>query len=103
MPQKRIFIYFFLSFFANSKKHACEISFFQYNKKRFGYKIHINERNDEIDYEIEHMLNNAKEYSIEDSEYEAYSPKAYKYAMDMTVKECNQAVEGMYHNLNTLQ
>ena len=28
---------------------------------------------------------------------------AYKYAMDMTEKELMQAVEGMYHNLNTLQ
>lgn len=28
---------------------------------------------------------------------------AYKYAMDKTVEELNQAVEGMYHNLNTLQ
>lgn len=27
----------------------------------------------------------------------------YQYAMDMTEKECYQAVEGMYHNLNTLQ
>lgn len=30
-------------------------------------------------------------------------PEAYKYAMDMTEKEIHQAVEGMYHNLNTLQ
>ena len=30
-------------------------------------------------------------------------PSAYKYAMDMTIKETQQAVEGMYHNLNTLQ
>ena len=30
-------------------------------------------------------------------------PKAYQYAMDMTEKETKQAVEGMYHNLNTLQ
>ena len=29
--------------------------------------------------------------------------KAYQYAMDMTVRETHQAVEGMYHNLNTLQ
>ena len=29
--------------------------------------------------------------------------QAYKYAMDMTIKETRQAVEGMYHNLNTLQ
>ena len=28
---------------------------------------------------------------------------AYNYAMDMTIKETYQAVEGMYHNLNTLQ
>ena len=31
-----------------------------------------------------------------------YQP-AYNYAMDMTIKETQQAVEGMYHNLNTLQ
>ena len=29
--------------------------------------------------------------------------KVYEYAMDMTEKETKQAVEGMYHNLNTLQ
>ena len=29
--------------------------------------------------------------------------KAYQYAMDMTKRELDQAVEGMYHNLNTLQ
>lgn len=29
--------------------------------------------------------------------------KAYQYAMNMTIKETQQAVEGMYHNLNTLQ
>ena len=57
----------------------------------------------DIDYEIENMLVSAKDYSIEDSEWEAYSPKAFNYAMDMTIKELNQAVEGMYHNLNTLQ
>ena len=31
-----------------------------------------------------------------------YQP-TYEYAMDMTIKETQQAVEGMYHNLNTLQ
>ena len=30
-------------------------------------------------------------------------PNAYRYAMDMTEREVHQAVEGMYHNLNTLQ
>ena len=57
----------------------------------------------EIDYEIEAMLASAAEYSIEDSEYEAYAPAAARYALDMSLKELNQAVEGMYHNLNTLQ
>ena len=30
-------------------------------------------------------------------------PNAYDYALDMTEREVHQAVEGMYHNLNTLQ
>ena len=34
------------------------------------------------------------------NEYTDVAPKAYQYAMDMTIKECQQAVEGMYHNLN---
>ena len=42
------------------------------------------------------------EASIED-DYFKKMPKAYQYALDMTTKECYQAVEGMYHNLNTLQ
>lgn len=42
------------------------------------------------------------ELSIEADEYKA-EKKAYEYAMDMTVKETYQAVEGMFHNLNTLQ
>lgn len=40
--------------------------------------------------------------SIDGDFYKSYT-KAYKYAMDMTTKEVYQAVEGMYHNLNTLQ
>lgn len=40
---------------------------------------------------------------IEDKDLKECYPKAYKYAMDMTEKETHQAVEGMYHNLNTLQ
>lgn len=35
--------------------------------------------------------------------YTDAAPKAYQYAMDMTEKEVYQAVEGLYHNLNTLQ
>jgi ribonucleoside-triphosphate reductase len=36
--------------------------------------------------------------SIEDEKYKRYF-KLYKYAYNMTVNECKQAVEGMYHNL----
>lgn len=43
-----------------------------------------------------------KNLSIEDDYYTAFS-KAYQYALEMTRKETFQAVEGMYHNLNTLQ
>jgi ribonucleoside-triphosphate reductase len=40
--------------------------------------------------------------TITDSEYSDWN-NAYKYAIDMTNKEVHQAIEGMYHNLNTLQ
>ena len=40
--------------------------------------------------------------SIEDDGYK-YFKMSYQYAMDMTEKELKQSVEGMYHNLNTLQ
>ena len=39
---------------------------------------------------------------IDSPEYTT-SEVAYRYALDMTIKETQQAVEGMYHNLNTLQ
>ena len=47
-------------------------------------------------------INNPEDISIEDPIYKKYD-RAYKYALDMTIKETQQAVEGMYHNLNTLQ
>lgn len=51
----------------------------------------------------EELFNHIPENAgIEDEEYQIY-PKAYQYAMDMAIKETQQAVEGMYHNLNTLQ
>ena len=56
----------------------------------------------EVDYEIEHMINDSTQYSITDPEWKAYSYKSYDYAIAMTVKEIHQAVEGLYHNLNTL-
>lgn len=45
-----------------------------------------------------------KELSFNDLEAnDQRNAKVYQYAMDMTKRELNQAVEGMYHNLNTLQ
>ena len=46
---------------------------------------------------------NIAELSINDPWYAPEFEKAYNYAMDMTQRELQQAVEGMYHNLNTLQ
>lgn len=51
---------------------------------------------------------NKKDYerdnpSIKEPTYFDFKTKAYKYAMDETEKEIYQAVEGLYHNLNTLQ
>lgn len=52
------------------------------------------------DYPIKKEI--CDKFSIEDKFYKTYD-KAYEYAIDMTTREVYQAVEGMYHNLNTLQ
>lgn len=47
-----------------------------------------------------------EEKSIEDRDFYAcigIGNRPYEYAINMTTKETYQAVEGMYHNLNTLQ
>lgn len=54
--------------------------------------------NSSVEYDKEELYNT----SIESSLYKE-QPNAYQYAMDMTIKEIYQAVEGMFHNLNTLQ
>jgi len=56
-----------------------------------------------IDYEIRTMLSDPTVYSIDNPEWKAYNSQANDYAIAMTIKETHQAVEGMYHNLNTLQ
>ena len=50
------------------------------------------------DFDTEEM----RQTSIEADIYKSI-PEVYKYAMDMTERELMQAVQGMYHNLNTLQ
>lgn len=52
-------------------------------------------------HELDYSFHNA--LSIDEGDYKVYSPRAYEYAMKMTEKETYQAVEAMYHNLNTLQ
>ena len=54
--------------------------------------------NNSVIYDKEELYNT----SINSSLYKE-QPNAYKYALDMTEREVYQAVEGMYHNLNTLQ
>lgn len=43
-----------------------------------------------------------KNVSIDDERYKKFK-KAYAYALEKTQEEVDQAVEGMYHNLNSLQ
>ena len=52
--------------------------------------------------EMELSEDYTEDMSIEDDRYKKF-PRVYKYAMDKTEKELNQAAQGMYHNLNTLQ
>ena len=68
-------------------KHYCD------GMKYIEGNIPVNKPNKPISY-----------LSIQDSWYasDVYE-KVYQYALDMTKKEIEQAVEGMYHNLNTLQ
>ena len=53
------------------------------------------------EHELDYSFHN--DLSIDEPDYKAYNEKAYKYALKKTEKELKQAVEGMYHNLNTLQ
>lgn len=49
---------------------------------------------------------NKNEYSsleIDNKKYREFGDKCFSYAKELTEKELKQAVEGLYHNLNTLQ
>ena len=45
---------------------------------------------------------NPRNISIEDERYKKYE-KAFEYALEQTKEEVDQSVEGMYHNLNSLE
>lgn len=58
---------------------------------------------EEIAYNLAHdYAFSPVEKPIDDEVYKQHTEE-YDYAMDMTTRELQQAVEGMYHNLNTLQ
>lgn len=68
-------------------------SFFKHYKDGLKY----------LDSNVNFSLNSdVIETSIIDVKYKE-SERAYQYAIDMTTREVYQAVEGLYHNLNTLQ
>ena len=58
---------------------------------------------DVLEEDIDYSFATCQEWPIDDSEYEAYNPKAAKYALQKTKQELKQAAEGLFHNLNTLQ
>lgn len=73
---------------------------------RKSFKKHLKIGNKYIargDAALEDLLNSDEEIAVDYPGLKENYPRIYKYAMDMTENEINQAVEGMYHNLNTLQ
>ncbi len=90
-------------------------SFYKHYKDGMKYIV-LKPTNTNIIWNLNDYLEDSDKYNrIEDipiTDYSAYSnmpddmgnfDEVYDYAMDMTIKEVHQAVEGMYHNLNTLQ
>lgn len=69
----------------------------KYCENKSDYKLERFERWLEIDLHKDGTVH------FNDIEFQNLHPEAWDYAMDMTLKELKQAVEGMYHNLNTLQ
>ena len=71
-------------------KHYCDgLHYIESAKSNFEIKLDLNKEE-------------AQNFSIQNKKVYNH-PMAYTYAMDMTTKEIYQAVEGLYHNLNTLQ
>lgn len=76
------------------------LSFAYHYKNGLKYVGGISE--EEIDYEIENMLINAREYSILDEEYKAYNKKAWNYAFDMIKKEIRDSVQTFNYQINSM-
>ena len=72
-----------------------------YVRKSF-YK-HYKDGRKYINDDVLFSLSNEEINSMDIEDYQIYSSDgAYHYAYDQTIKEVHQAVEGMFHNLNTL-
>lgn len=69
-------------------------SFVKHWKDGYHY---IAKANDELDWDYLITV------SIKDRCFSEKFPEVYQYALNMTERELQQAVEGMFHNLNTLQ
>lgn len=82
-------------------------SFFKHYKDGLKYISNVNTMwiptgIGDKEFELEDIPNIIDQTNIDDT-YIYNDTKAYQYAMDMTKREVHQAVEGLYHNLNTLQ
>ena len=75
-------------------------SFYKHFLKGMKYLVNPNIGQEQVEKYIK-KLNN--ELSINDELYKMPFSYVYHYAMEMTEQEIHQAVEGLYHNLNTLQ
>lgn len=71
-------------------------SFYKHFKDGVEYIVGIDFHKYEDSIDIENT-------SIDNEFYHSFGEQAYRYAKDLTTREVYQAVEGMYHNLNTLQ
>ena len=75
-------------------------SFYKHFLKGMKYLVNKEIGQKQIDKYMK-KLNN--ELPIDDEVYKMPFSYVYNYAMEMTEQEIHQAVEGLYHNLNTLQ
>lgn len=76
-------------------------SFCKYYKQGLKYIERLSDEDISRETDLAESLD-ASKIPIDDRDAYAYDD-AHRYAMDMTEREVYQAVEGMYHNLNTLQ
>lgn len=67
-----------------------------------GLKFFEFKEKEDIDYQIDYMLENAKEYDIDNREYQIYSPSSYNYAISMLKREIKDAVQTFNYQINSM-